>query len=123
MQTGIDCLARKEIDNGRTTNRIMSYGKSASVIREVGRPITFNDWEKETLEKSGEERWKEILKIFSIYYVKAGFLTRKEGIWHLTPEGLNSLYLGEVNLYKIAIAAYRRWNDAKSVKDSRPEHA
>jgi restriction system protein len=79
------------------------------VIAGVGRRVKFNDWEKGTLEKSGDIRWRALLNIDSIYYVKAGFLRKNRGIWHLTPKGQSALQHGEVKLYKDALAAYRNW--------------
>jgi restriction system protein len=79
------------------------------VLSEVEKRVTLDDWAKATYEKSGYIRWQSILHFFSIDCIKAGYLVKKKGVWYLTPEGENSLKLGEVALLNAATAAYREW--------------
>lgn len=81
------------------------------VIAEVEKRVSLDDWAKATYEKSGYVRWQSILHFFSIDCIKAGYLVKKKGVWYLTPEGENSLKLGEVGLLHAATAAYRKWKD------------
>lgn len=80
------------------------------VISEVGRRLTFNDWEKAPLEKTGNIRWESILHFYSIDCAKAGWLIKKKGTWYLTPEGEDALRrLEEVEFMEAAGKAYRKW--------------
>ena len=81
------------------------------VVAAVEKRVPLDDWAKATYEKSGYVRWQSILHFFSIDCVKAGFLLKKKGVWYLTPEGEKALKLGEVDLLKAAMSAYRKWKD------------
>lgn len=90
------------------------------VVSEVANRLTFNDWEKATLEKTGNIRWQSIMHFYSIDCVKAGFLIKKKGVWYLTPEGENALErFGEIEFMEEAGQAYRKWEKEakKDVED------
>ncbi|MHC4332079.1 MAG: restriction endonuclease [Planctomycetota bacterium] len=81
------------------------------VVSEVANRLTFNDWEKATLEKSGYIRWQSIMHFYSIDCVKAGYLIKRKGVWYLTPEGESALErLGEVEFMEEANRAYKEWS-------------
>lgn len=82
---------------------------SKAVLEEVEKKIELDAYAKERYEKSNYIRWQSILHLFSIDFVKAGFLIKKKGNWYITPEGEAALKLGEVNLLKAAMKAYREW--------------
>jgi len=45
------------------------------VIDKVRQRLTFSDWEKGILEKSGYVRWESLLHFFTIDCIKAGYLS------------------------------------------------
>jgi restriction system protein len=80
------------------------------VIDRVSQRISFTEWEKGTLEKTGNIRWVSIMHFFTIDCIKAGYLRKDRGIWYLTPEGEQAFKkLGPVELLESATSAYRRW--------------
>lgn len=83
------------------------------VIEEVGKRVDLDDWAKGRYEKSGYIRWQSILHFYTIDCIKAGFLVKKKGVWYLTPEGDNSLKLGDSQLLHEATQAYKRWKAAQ----------
>lgn len=82
---------------------------SKDVIEAVGQRVPFTDWEKGIYEKTGNTRWKSILRFFSIDLIKAGFLVKNKGVWFATPEGEAALKLGEVGLLEASRQAYLEW--------------
>lgn len=87
------------------------------VIAEVERTVDFDPWAKEVYEKSGNVRWKSILRFFSIPCIKAGFLIKKKGVWYITPEGEKALDLGPIGLLEAARKAYRNWRQENQPLD------
>ncbi len=83
--------------------------RGRDVIREAGARVELNDWAKARFEKSGYVRWQSVLHFYTIDCVKAGFLVKKRGVWHLTPEGEALIPLGGAGILKKATAAYRKW--------------
>lgn len=81
------------------------------VVAEVEKRVPLDEWARATYEKSGYVRWQSILHFFSIDCIKAGYLVKKKGVWYLTPEGETALKLGDADLLKAAVAAYRKWKD------------
>lgn len=79
------------------------------IISEVENRLTFNDWEKNVYEKTGNIRWQSILHFFSIDCVKAGFLIKKKGVWYLTPEGEDALKLGDIEFMQKSNDGYVEW--------------
>jgi len=79
------------------------------VVAEVEKRVQLDEWARATYEKSGYVRWQSILHFFSIDCIKAGYLVKKKGVWYLTPEGENALKLGDTDLLRAAVAAYRKW--------------
>ncbi|MBW2148255.1 MAG: restriction endonuclease [Deltaproteobacteria bacterium] len=79
------------------------------LLKEIEKEVDLDDWAKERYGRSGNVRWESISHLMSIYYVKAGYLVRKGGIWHLTPEGEEALKLGADRLFEQAKVAYAKW--------------
>lgn len=84
------------------------------VLEGVAKRIELDEWAKERLEKTGNIRWRSILHFYTIDCSKAGYLTKRSGIWYLTPEGEAALSLGEQGLLDEAVRQYRKWKKEKN---------
>lgn len=126
MEKELDELAPSVRTAARTIHTAFKILKIAGgqlsgkeVIEKIRNTLEFNDWEKETLEKSGYVRWEAILQFYSVNCTKAGFLIKKKGIWYLTPEGTESIKLGPAKLIQTVSEAYRIWaSQAKQNKET-----
>lgn len=67
--------------------------------------------------KSGTERWFNWLSFYSIDAVKAGFLLKEKGIWHITAEGENILCYDLETFAKALKSGYDKWKDANVAVD------
>lgn len=79
------------------------------VINKVRENISFTDWEKQILEKTGYVRWESILHFFTVDCTKAGYLRKNKGVWYLTEEGDKAMALGPTKLLDSATKGYRQW--------------
>jgi restriction system protein len=79
------------------------------LLNEMERKINFNDWEKGRFEKSGQLRWQSVFHFFSIDCVKTGYLVKNNGIWYLTPEGIEAESMGEEALFENINKGYKKW--------------
>ncbi len=84
---------------------------SRAVATELERKLTFTEYEKGTLEKTGNVRWHSILHFYSIDVQKAGWLIKKGGVWYLTPEGEQNLSLTPLDFIDKANVAYKAWRN------------
>lgn len=85
---------------------------ASSLLMEIlPQKVCLDDWAKSTLEKSGNIRWQSILHFFSIDLIKAGYLTKKKGVWYLTSDGEKALDKGETKLFQSASDLYRIWKE------------
>ena len=92
------------------------------VIDKISKRLQFTEWEKGTLEKTGNVRWISILHFFTIDCIKAGFLRKVKGIWYLTLEGEQLLQkLGPVELLDSATTAYRKWRTENKQQSKQEE--
>ena len=71
--------------------------------------VELTEWEKAPAGKMGYIRWTNAFQFYSIDYVKAGFLQKKNGFWYLTPEGDAALAKGRDEMMRLANAAYDEW--------------
>jgi len=71
--------------------------------------VELTEWDKERYEKTGYIRWQSVLHFYSIDFVKAGYLRKKQAVWYLTPEGDEALKLSPVGLLESAQKAYKKW--------------
>ena len=78
--------------------------RSREVFQQAGQRLVFDDYETERFEKTGYVRWTSFLSFYSIYAVKAGWIVKNAGIWHITPEGESALELSNIN-FRIS-----KWN-------------
>jgi restriction system protein len=85
------------------------------LLKEIEKKISFTEWEKERYEKSGYIRWQSIFHFYSIDCIKAGYLIKKNGIWYLTPEGLEALKDGEQKLFENFTKGYKKWTEKRVV--------
>ena len=87
----------------------------------VNENVELTDWEKEPAGKMQYIRWTNIFHFYSVDFVKAGFIVKKNGYWYLTPEGEAVLKKTPEEVMIIANDAYRAWKAAQSKEDVRKE--
>ena len=83
------------------------------LIKEVEKSVDLSEWEKETLENTGNIRWLSIMHFSSVDFVRAGFLIKKKGVWTITPEGEEALKLGAEPMRDLASERYHKWYHTK----------
>ena len=93
---------------------------SKQLTEEVGKSLTFTEWELEPNPKGGI-RWQIIYHFTSVDYVKAGYIIKKNGAWYLTPEGEAVLSKPDTEVQELAMAAYRKWKEENKVVDATQE--
>ena len=86
------------------------------VKREVSKRVTLTQHDQEVYEKTGYVRWESVLHFYSIDCVKAGFIRKQGGLWHLTPDGENARQRPATELLDQALQAYRRWKANAGLK-------
>lgn len=87
-----------------------------AVKQEVGKRVTLTQHDKEVYERTGYVRWESILHFYSIDCVKAGFILKQGGLWHLMPAGEKARQRTATELLDEAAQAYRRWRVGAVVK-------
>jgi restriction system protein len=83
------------------------------LMQEIEKTVELSEWEKETLENTGNIRWQSNMHFTSVDYVRAGFLIKKKGTWTITPEGEEALKLGPEKLRDLAWERYNAWYRSK----------
>ena len=71
--------------------------------------LNLTDYEREPYAKSGFIRWQAIVHFSSIPLVKAGYIQKSGGKWHLTELGKAALAKTAMELRNSALSSYRRW--------------
>lgn len=84
------------------------------IKRAVAEKVTLDEHDLARYEKTGYVRWESVLHFYSIDAVKAGFIRKQAGRWHLTPEGEAALKLPAPELLEQAVRLYREWKVAQS---------
>jgi restriction system protein len=84
----------------------------SEVLDEIGRKAQFDEWERGIYEKTGNTRWRSIFHFHSIGAIKTGLMTKRRGIWYLTPEGEQALKLTPEELRTFINDGYRKWREA-----------
>lgn len=79
------------------------------VKKEAEKRVTLTPHDREIYEKTGYVRWESVLHFYSIDCVKAGFIRKQDGQWHLTSDGEAVRQLPAHELIEKARQAYRRW--------------
>lgn len=129
MEKQLDELAPSKRSASKTIFAAFNILKNAGgqmpgkiVIDKIKETITFTDWEKDVLEKSGYIRWVANLHFYTVDCIKAGFLRKNKGVWYLTDEGERAISLGPVKLLETASKAYQHWAaDKKNEKNKKED--
>lgn len=79
------------------------------VKKAVALKVTLDEHDLARYEKTGYIRWESVLHFYSIDAVKAGFIRKSGGRWHLTDEGREALRLPANELLDEAVRRYRVW--------------
>lgn len=79
--------------------------------------VELSDWEKEPAGKMQYIRWTNGFQFYSIDYVKAGFIVKKNGYWFLTPEGEAVLKKSKEEVMTIANDAYHKWKAQRDLEE------
>lgn len=79
----------------------------------AGAALHLSAYEKALYEKSGYVRWQSIVHFYSIGCVKAGFIVKEGGKWHLTPEGEAALSLPPLQFVQRLKEAYSTWKKSQ----------
>ena len=79
------------------------------VKKAVAQKVTLDEHDLARYEKTGYIRWESVLHFYSIDAVKAGFIRKSGGKWHLTDEGREALRLPAKELLDEAVRRYRAW--------------
>lgn len=79
------------------------------VKKAVASKVTFDENDLARYEKTGYVRWESVLHFYSIDAVKAGFIRKAGGRWHITDEGREALRLPAQELLGEAMRRYRLW--------------
>jgi restriction system protein len=66
---------------------------------------------------SGLPKWKAVLHLQSIGLVKAGWVQKRKGVWHLTPEGEKAATWKAPDLWKTMNERYKEWKAQQPTKD------
>ena len=85
----------------------------------VNENVELNEWEKEPAGKMRYIRWTNSFQFYSIDFVKAGFIVKKNGFWYLTPEGETVLKKTPEEVMLLANEAYHAWKNAQPKEDVR----
>lgn len=85
------------------------------VKREVAQRVVLDEHDRQLYEKTGYVRWESVLHFYSIDCVKAGFIRKHGGRWHLTPEGRAVMSLPADQILDKAVRAYREWKAAQPI--------
>lgn len=69
------------------------------VFAAVEARVSPDGWASRPFARSGHRRWESLLHFHSVDAVKAGYLIKARGLWHLTAKGREALALGDVALF------------------------
>ena len=72
--------------------------------------VEFTEWESSSTAKSKHPRWWVFCNWNTVDLIKAGYMTKDRGLWHITERGEKALdELDPVEIYKTAKKAYKDW--------------
>jgi len=112
-------------------NRIAQYVKTAfsvlednddslrarDVLAEVSKRLELTDYELARHGKTNNVRWESILHFYSISPVKAGWIIKRKGVWHLTQEGKEASKLPDETFARLSREKYDEWQKRKQSDD------
>lgn len=94
--------------------------RSSDVFAELGKSFPQTPYELEPT-KSGNLRWENWLAFYSIDAVKAGFLVKDKGVWHITEEGEHALTLSLEDFAAALKKGYDLWYDSHKSNTGTPQ--
>lgn len=62
-----------------------------------------------SLNKSGQYRWITQFRFYSVNMVKAGWVNKSGGVWHLNEAGKGKAKLSPLEIFEISQQAYEKW--------------
>lgn len=92
-------------------------GKPKDILAGIYDPLQLTDYEKQRT-KSGAVRWETTIRFYVIDCVKAGLMTRTDGIWSITEKGKEALRLPPGQLIREAKRGYDEWNRNRQDNDA-----
>lgn len=98
--------------------RLGGSGRPKDILSAIADGLNLTEHEK-VRTKSGAVRWETTIRFFAIDCVKAGLMTRGDGIWSITDNGRKALELPEGQLIRHAKRGYEEWN--RNRQDSDPQ--
>ena len=90
--------------------------RSTELFNKIRTTLTFDDFENERFDATGNIRWESILQFYSVDATKAGFLQKNKGTWTITQEGEQALKLSPDEMIDRAAKAYRAWKSQQPVE-------
>jgi restriction system protein len=97
--------------------------RGKEVIEKLTESISFNEYEKHVLEKTGNVRWRSVFHFYTIDCIKAGFLVKEGGIWILTTEGEKAMKKGPEGLLDSATEKYKEWSSQNKKNKNKSEES
>lgn len=94
--------------------------RSSDVFAELGKSFPQTQYELEPT-NSGNLRWENWLAFYSIDAVKAGFLVKDKGVWHITEEGEHALTLSLEDFAAALKKGYDLWYDSHKSNTGTPQ--
>ena len=82
--------------------------KGKEILAAIEKKLNLTPWELER-NKTGNVRWETNTRFQTLDCVRAGYLTKADGYWNLTPEGEKALSLPPGQLIRVAGKKYREW--------------
>jgi len=86
------------------------------ILPRIEPSLRLTDYEKAHT-KTGAVRWETHLRYYSTDCARAGYITKSDGAWTLTKEGVEALGLPPGELIRSARRMYRAWRRAQRTPD------
>lgn len=83
--------------------------------------VELSNWEKERVGKMQYIRWINFFQFYSIVYVSAGYILKKNGTWYLTPEGDLVIKKGAEIVMRTAVDAYHKRKRSRAITRDKEE--
>ena len=89
----------------------------AEIKNRIRTEFPLDEYDLENYEKSGYKRWETLLQMFSIDYVKSGFIKKTRSGWLVTEEGKEYLDAHDpIAMFLEATRRYQEWSKANPKK-------
>jgi restriction system protein len=95
--------------------------RASDIMDKVEKIVPLDDWARDTNPGTGYARWYHVLNFHSIFFVKAGYIVKKKGVWYLTPIGEDALKLGPEKMLQAASDAFDDWRTRHPVTGERED--